>query len=185
MANTDKAKLILHPVRLRIIQTLAGRALTAGQIAAALPDVAQATLYRHLGTLVKGGVLTIAAEHSVRGTVEKVYALAAPDAGHLGAEDAARLAPDEHFRLFTAFLCTLLGDFARYIQTPGADLAADSVGYHQYALYLDDAEMQAFLAELSRLLLPLTQHLPGAGRRRRLLNLILLPGTDHQTNDSP
>ena len=185
MANTDKANLILHPVRLRIVQTLAGRALTAGQIAAALPDVAQATLYRHLGALVKGGVLTIAAEHPVRGTVEKVYALARPDAGHLGAEDIASLTPDEHFRLFTAFLGALLGDFARYIQTPGADPAADSVGYHQYALYMDDAEMQAFLAELSRLLIPLAQQPPGAGRRRRLLNLILLPGTDDRTDDSP
>lgn len=184
MHDSDKANLILHPVRLRIVQTLAGRAMTAGQIAAALPDVAQATLYRHLSTLVKGGVLAITAERPVRGTVEKVYALASPDAAHLGPEDAAHLTPEAHVRSFAIFLGALLGDFARYIYAPDADPIADGLGYYQYPLYLSDAEMQALADDLRRVLSPLMQQQPAPGRRRRLLNLILLPGADDETDGS-
>jgi Helix-turn-helix domain len=43
----DKAELILHPVRLKILQALVGdRVLSTRQLGQLLPDVAQATLYR-------------------------------------------------------------------------------------------------------------------------------------------
>lgn len=47
-ADSDVARLIGHPVRLRVIIALGGRTLTTKQLAEALPDVAQATLYRHV-----------------------------------------------------------------------------------------------------------------------------------------
>jgi DNA-binding transcriptional ArsR family regulator len=72
----SKVDLILHPIRMRIIMALAGERWTARQIAAALPDVAQATLYRHINALAEGGILRIVEERPVRGMVEKVYALA-------------------------------------------------------------------------------------------------------------
>ena len=71
-----KPDLILHPIRMRIILALAqGRSLTAQELGAALPDVAQATLYRHLNRLLKGGVLAVVDERQVRGAVERIYAL--------------------------------------------------------------------------------------------------------------
>ena len=57
---TGVLDLLLHPLRLRIIQLLFdGRRLTARQIAAAQPEIPQATLYRHLHQLVEGGVLVV------------------------------------------------------------------------------------------------------------------------------
>lgn len=66
MSNA-RANLLLHPVRLRIVTAAAGRELTAADLAAALPDVPQATLYRHLKRLVDGGMLAVVAENPVRG----------------------------------------------------------------------------------------------------------------------
>ena len=61
--HESKAELVLHPVRLRIIQSLiGGRERTPQQIAEELPDVAQATLYRHLGRLAKAGLVKVVAE---------------------------------------------------------------------------------------------------------------------------
>ncbi len=123
----SKADLILHPIRMRILVAVAGKQMTAQQLASALPDVAQATLYRHINRLAKGGALTVVKERPVRGTVEKVYALDQQGAW-LGAADVENFSKDDHIRTFTAFVASLLGDFGQYVaSTEKPDLAADGV----------------------------------------------------------
>src|SRR5215467_1711411 len=54
MASAD---LLLHPVRLRIVQAFLGdRALTTSALAGELADVPPASLYRHVAKLVRAGV---------------------------------------------------------------------------------------------------------------------------------
>lgn len=176
---TPKADLILHPVRMRIIMALAEGQMTARQIAALLPDVAPATLYRHLNTMTEGGILTIVESHPVRGTVEKVYALASPQAAHLSQEDTAGMDNDDYMRLFTAYVVTLLGDFSRYLNhQEKANMAKDGVGFHKYPLYLNDEEFIAFGKGLSEFMIPYLQNEPRPDRQRRLLNLIMMPDQD-------
>ena len=70
------ADLVLHPVRLRILQAFLGdRALTTGELRDELPDVPAASLYRHVARLVDAGVLSVVAERRVRGAVERTYVL--------------------------------------------------------------------------------------------------------------
>ena len=58
--------LLLHPVRLRIVQAFLGdRALTTAQLAAELSDVPTGSLYRHVALLTKAGVLHVVAERRV------------------------------------------------------------------------------------------------------------------------
>src|SRR6185437_4634635 len=76
MMTVSTADLVLHPVRLRILQAfLGGRRLTTGDLARELPDVAQAGLYRHVSRLAEGGVLEVVSERQARGAVERTYAL--------------------------------------------------------------------------------------------------------------
>ncbi len=176
---TPKADLILHPVRMRVILALAGRQMTARQLAAALADVAPATLYRHLNAMAAGGVLAVVERHPVRGTVEKVYALAGPGAGYLSAADVAEMDKDDYMQLFTGFVVTLLGDFARYLNHREAiNPAADGVGFQKYPVYLSDAEFLEFGKRLSELLLPYLTTEPSPERQRRLFSLIVLPDDD-------
>ncbi len=59
----SKAEVILHPTRLRLIQAFgAGRRLTAQQLAALVPDIPHASLYRHLHLLTHAGILAVVAE---------------------------------------------------------------------------------------------------------------------------
>jgi hypothetical protein len=73
MATAD---LLLHPVRLRIVEAFLGdRALTTLQLREELPDVPAGSLYRHVAKLVDAGVLSVVGERRVRGAVERTYVL--------------------------------------------------------------------------------------------------------------
>jgi DNA-binding transcriptional ArsR family regulator len=172
---TSRADLILHPVRMRLIVTLARRQLTTRQLSEALPDVPQATLYHHLGTLTRGGLLRIVSERQVRGTVEKVYAIA-EDNATLSQADLAQASRDDHLRYFTVFVATLLDGFARYLQQDAAiDLLRDGAGYKQVPFYLSDDEFVAMVLAFNRALLPYLANEPSPERRRRLFTTILFP----------
>ncbi len=115
--------------------------------------------------------------HPVRMRV--ILALAGPGAGHLSAADMADMDKDDHMQVFTAFAVTLLGDFARYLNSRAeVRPAVDGVGFHKYPLYLSDTEFGEFAKQLSDLLLPYLSHDPTPERRRRLLSLIVLPDDD-------
>jgi DNA-binding transcriptional ArsR family regulator len=174
----NAADLALHPVRLRIIQAFAGdERLTVKQLRAAMSNVPQATIYRHVNALAEAGILGVVAQRTVGGTVERVYALRA-GAAVLAAEDFASASRDDHVRYFTTFVAGLLGDFARYVQQRTVDPAGDGVGYRQVALELSDSEFTQLLGELDAVLAPRLANNPRPGRRRRLLTTIVMPQPD-------
>lgn len=74
--TNEQFELLLNPVRLRILQYMAvHRTGVPREMAAYLTDVPLPSLYRHLGKLTEGGVLEVAGEKKVRGTVEKTFRL--------------------------------------------------------------------------------------------------------------
>jgi len=182
----SKANLLFHPVRLRIAQLLTGgRHLTAHQIAQRVPQVPQASLYRHLHLLVEGRVLTVADERQVqnRNLVEKVYTLDLA-AATLHAEDLAHTSKDDHRRYFTLFLLMLLADFERYLQAgERPDVIADVVDYQHHTLYLSDAEAQQLLADVQAVRVAAQAKPPSPERRRRYLALTLMPGVEEPADD--
>jgi len=73
MATAD---LLLHPVRLRIVQAFLGdRALTTSALIAELGTSPPPGLYRHVARLVDAGVLAVVAERRARGALERTYVL--------------------------------------------------------------------------------------------------------------
>lgn len=165
---------IMHPVRMRIITVVAGRERTASQIAQALPDVAQATLYRHIKALEEGDILEIVAENPIRGTIEKVYALA--NEGDLHQREADDFTQDDHLRYFTVFMTMLLAQFEQYVtRSEGVDPVRDGVGYHTIVMHLTDEELREFAIELSRVLHPFLAKQPDDNRKRLTFSTILMP----------
>ena len=171
MANA-RADLLLHPVRLRIVLAASGRDVTTGELAAELPDVPQATLYRHVGALADAGVLEVSAERPVRGTVERTYRVAS-GAAALSGDDAATMDADDHQEAFAVFVGTLIESFGRYVSSPGADLASDGAGYRQIPLWLDDDEFAALTDDLRSVLERYADRPPGTGRRRTLTTIVI------------
>ena len=172
------ADLLLHPVRLRIVQAFLGdRALTTSELAAELSDVPAASLYRHVARLVGAGVLAVVAERRVRGALERTYVLRL-SAASIGLDEVEAMSADEHRQTFLAFVAGLLGDFDRYLDRGQPDLLRDGVSYRMAGLWLDDAEFAEFMRDIARVLQPRLAQPPAPGRKRRILYSIFLPGAD-------
>jgi hypothetical protein len=170
------ADLLLHPVRLRIVQAFLGdRALTTSQLRSELPDVPAGSLYRHVAKLVDGGVLIVVAERRVRAAVERTYVLRSSQA-RLGVEEIAKMSREEHRQAFLVFVAGLIGDVDRYLARDEIDPLRDGASYNLAAMWLDDTELAELARELYIVLQPRTTNLPQPGRTRRILATILLPG---------
>jgi Helix-turn-helix domain len=170
------ADLVLHPVRLRIVQAFLGdRALTTSELRGELPDVPPASLYRHVARLVDAGVLAVVAERRVRGAVERTYVLRTATA-NVSLDEVAEMSPDEHRQAFLAFVAGLVGDFDRYVARGDVDLVRDGVTYRLAGLWLDDAELTELIQDLVRVLQPRLVNAPKPGRKRRILGTVMLPG---------
>lgn len=173
--SPTSADLLLHPVRLRIVLALASeRRMTTAAMAERLPDVAHATLYRHVAVLAEAGVLEVVDERQVRGGVERTYAVVT-EAAQVGPEDAAAASPEELLRGFAVFAGSLVDAFARYATDPRAKPGKDLVSYRQAALWVDEDERARLVAGLRSLLDPLLENGPGEGRERVLMSTILIP----------
>ncbi|WP_158602364.1 helix-turn-helix domain-containing protein [Cohnella endophytica] len=173
--------MILHPIRMRIIQALInGSRMTSQQIQERLEDVPQATMYRHLKKMVDAGVLEVAEEIPNRGTLEKVYRL--PEKGAIiSAEDLKRASPEDHLSFFMNYAAQIIGEYGNYVKQPDLDLVQDGVSYRQISLYLSDEENIQLLTALWEILMKAIQNQPDENRRRRLISIIDFPQSGKKT----
>jgi hypothetical protein len=173
------ADLLLHPVRLRIVQAFLGdRALTTGGLRSELPDVPPASLYRHVARLVDAGVLGVVSERRVRGALERTYILRT-SAAAVGFDELGQMSADDHRRAFLGFVATLISDFDRYLTRDHIDLLRDGVSYRLAGLWLDDLELLELTRQLIAVLQPRLANAPKPGRTRRILATVLLPGSEN------
>ena len=170
-----KADIILHPVRIRIIQCLiAGKRMTSYQLHEEMSDIPQATLYRHLRKLKEAGLLVITDERPSRGALEKVYTL--PEhAANLSKEDLMGASAEDHLTYFINFVANLIGEYGRYVQQPDMDLFKDGVSYRQVPLYLSEEENLELLISIRNLFEKYKDNKPDNIRRKRLITTITHP----------
>jgi hypothetical protein len=175
MASAD---LLLHPVRLRIVQAFLGdRALRTSELRSELPDVPSASLYRHVARLVDGGVLAVVAERRVRGALERTFVLRT-SAATVSLDDLAKMSADDHRQAFLAYVATLISGFDRYLERGDIDLLRDGVSYRLVGVWLTDEEMAEMARQLFALIQPGLSNVPKRGRKRRILATVVLPGGD-------
>lgn len=175
MTPGSSADVLLHPVRLRIVQALLGDAeLTTAEIAERMPDVPTATLYRHIARLMEADVLRVVGERQARGSVERTYGLL-PGAGEVARANLEAMDAEQHRRAFAVFVASLLRDYDRYLDAGDPDLVRDRVGYRQAVMHLTDREMDALIAELRQVLEPRLARPPRRGTKRRVLTTIVMP----------
>jgi Helix-turn-helix domain len=175
MASAD---LLLHPVRLRIIQAFLGdRALTTAQLAAELGDIPPASLYRHVALLTSAGLLQVVAERRVRAVVERTYMLRVT-AARIQPDETAAMTPEQHLAAFMAYTAGMLADAERYLMTGAPDPWRDGARYTMAAVWLTDAELAEFLRDLAEIFQPRLANAPAEGRRRRTVYHVLLPAPE-------
>lgn len=180
----SKADLILHPVRLKIIQALVqGRKLTRQQLSERFPYIPQATMYRHLNKLAQAGLIVVVEQHKQRGAMEKWYAVrengeSVPD------EELAAMNADGHMELFMKFISGLIGDFGKYVAQDEYDMQRDGVSMRQTTLYLSDSEFRELLEEIKTALSRRLDNEPAPGRRRRVFTNIIIPEPEKKEEET-
>lgn len=165
---------LIHPVRLRIVAEFCGRSLTTKDLATALPGIPQASLYRHVGILVEGGVLEIVAERIVNGATERVYRVGGQGA-RLTAEEIDGLDPEQHLANFAVFTASLVEAFGEYIQHDGVVPSRDGLSYNLGVVHVTDEEFADFAAKFAAISAELLETEPGPGRNRYTIASIVVP----------
>ncbi|MEV5014113.1 helix-turn-helix domain-containing protein [Streptomyces sp. NPDC053780] len=169
------ANLLLHPVRMRILQTLVGAGeLTTSQLRERLPDVSPATMYRHVATLTQAGILEVVQERRVRGTVERSYRVR-QDEALVDEEARTAMTKEDHRQAFTVFTGAMMADFDRYLAREDTEPAREGVLYRQGAVWATPEEFAALVEELEAVVARRTGHEPGDGRVRHIISLALMP----------
>lgn len=184
MKHIDKLKLILHPVRMQIVQTLqGGQTLTPLQMAKHLSDIPQATLYRHINKLFEAGIICVVEERKVRGSIEKVYGLDEKEIKSQS-QELIQMNREEQAYFFMTFLTSLQKDFQRYLEQETIDFERDGLGFSQIALNLSDEEFRDFAQSMQKLLVNAMKNPSAPGRRRRIISTILIPEPVHSVEES-
>lgn len=167
--TNEQFELLLNPVRLRILQYMAvHRTGVPREMAAYLTDVPLPSLYRHLGKLTEGGVLEVAGEKKVRGTVEKTYQIA---------EDyfAPPSSKADVYRQIYLYLTMMLKEVSAYCAQEESDPAADMLFLDAISFYATDKEYSDYLEERARLDKKMMENEWNQERKHRSLTVLSLP----------
>jgi DNA-binding transcriptional ArsR family regulator len=154
-----------------------GRTRTTSDLSAALPDVPRTTVYRHVGLLADAGLLEVVDEQRVRGVIERYYRLRR-DRAVIDTEAGKSMSLTDHRHGFAAAMAAMLAEFNAYLDRPGADPVADSIGYRQGTLWLSPDELTELIGELQKSFAARAGNEPAPGRRAHLTSAVFFPTGD-------
>lgn len=169
MNNDDFVKIVMNPVRQRIVQFLVlhGKG-TAGDMRRQMSDIPTASLYRHLKMLLDAGCIKVLEEKKVRGTTENTYGLVKAPLGDK--TDRGEIA-----YLIQASLMSLMTSFQQYFVQEENDPARDLLSLTTSTLMLSDEEFMELSGRLGELINNYVNNGPGEGRRPRRITFISSP----------
>ena len=170
----NRADLVIHSVRFRILQTLMVEEQSTKEIALRLKDVPASSLYRHLKILLEAGYINVAETRLVQGIQEKVYRLVRSP--RLGQADLMEVTHEDHLRYFTIYVMTLLQGFADYLDaSPKLDFLADNSGYTEAIIWASPQEFADFTGTINRALLPLLHNQAGSQKAKQKIAIVTHP----------
>ena len=165
------AEVVMNPVRQRIFQYfLLHKAGTVKELKRALPDVPNASLYRHIKILAEHSILTVVGENRIRGTVESVYQL----------NKEALATEDEGGNAVQMSLLSICASFARYFAGDDVDPKRDMLLLTNCTLLLTDEEFSGFLSEINEIALKYMKAEANESSKMRQITLISAPTNEQR-----
>ena len=160
------AEVVMNPVRQRIFQYfLLHESGTVKELKKVLPDIPNASLYRHIKILTDHSILLVMGENRIRGTVESVYQL----------NKDALATEDESGNAVQMSLLGICASFARYFAGGNVDPKKDMLLLTNCTLLLTDEEFMGFLSEINEVALRYMKVEPTEGCKTRQITLISAP----------
>jgi Helix-turn-helix domain len=148
--TAEQQEVILHPERMRIVgEFVFGETLTASDLHERLPEMAVATLYRHLALLTKTGVLTVHATEAKRGASEKTYVIAV---NVMFSSGQIMKHPGRFLQVATVAATALIRCVARYVKRANLSHRTVDPRLRFYPVSATDDEYRALVETLERTL---------------------------------
>lgn len=164
-------KIMLNPVRLRIVQEAAKAAsLTTSEICERIHDVPRTTVYRHIALLIENEVLTVVSEKKIRGSVERILAI---NPVTLQNNNTMENASGTAF----LFLMDKYTKFDAYFKNEQSNPGRDKIFMNNTILMMSDEEFDQFLSDLRDLLIKYSYEVSN-DRRARDKSILSVPVTD-------
>lgn len=173
---TDKLmECITNPIKCKLLLEIYSREqATAKQLAGIHSDIPQATLYRNLKKMLSDGILKVANETQVRGTVEKTYEIAfdlKSDLDAIPEENSGEL----YMQAFLQYIVGFAQQFQQYCQSPNINIKKDMSGFSLSPMYLSYEELTELIMSISKLISAAEKNEPKEGRKLRTIGVIVSP----------
>lgn len=166
--QSDFMKILMNPVRLRIVQYLMiHKQGTTGEMKKELQDIPLPSLYRHVKVLLDSGCIEVIEEHKIRGTVEKTYKLVENPMGDVNSQDISTL--------FQSGLMSLMVTFQKYFASENADPQRDLLTLSTSILLLTDEEFTEMMQKIGNIFNEVIYNTPEEGRKPRRITFISSP----------
>ncbi|MFC3770165.1 helix-turn-helix domain-containing protein [Paenibacillus sp. GCM10012303] len=171
-----KADLLLHPIRMRIIQQLMlGKPLTTAQLLEELGDVPQATLYRHIHLLIEADMIEVVDTNKVKGTEERVFSVK-KDQIQISDKEAEVTSQEDHLRHFSAFHANLLQLATSYItENSPTQYKENGFGYWFAPMHLTNDEFQELIDSINTYIEKAIHNEPTPERTPRIFAGMFIP----------
>ncbi|MFW7414058.1 helix-turn-helix domain-containing protein [Demequina sp. SO4-18] len=137
---TERARLLLHPVRMRIVIALSAQELTTRHMQELMPDVPQASLYRAISQLAAADIIKVVSEERRGGAMERTYRIAPEDQARLTTEDLASSSAEEALGVVQALADVMVMSTSRYLAEAGDDWSQSSLTVRHAPLWLTPDE---------------------------------------------
>ena len=164
MTNLEVA---LHPVRMKILSYLFSEPSTPQQIHKDLPEIAPATLYRHIKALLDAGLIEVEQENQKRGATEVTYRLSR-------VTSRSKPSSDELKKLFNIYLAGILNGFDRFLDSE-QERDGHRHGFSKAIFYATSDQLDAFQQKLLEAITPLLKPTGQPHQIAYELSTILLP----------
>lgn len=160
----NSEKLLINPVRLRIMQYLSiHETATTLELIEFLSDISRASVYNHMKQLESHGAIYVVQENRIRGTVEKVF----------GVNQS-----DNEVQSVLNYMVSMMANFQKYFESEDYDTKRDMLFVDHSLLYLSDEEFTRFFTEYTELCKKYFNYSPDESRKGRNLSLISSPKFD-------
>ena len=168
-------KELLDPTNMKIVMYLMNnKHATKKDLEEIVSDISQASLYRHLKSLVKNEILEIHSKEQKRGAYEKTYVLKYNPNDKLR-EVVEKGDPKEIYEIFYTFIMAQLIDFENYLNRENFNLKKDRVGFRSFPLILTNDEADKMNKEIAEILNKYTNTNPKKNSRLRKFSITSMP----------
>ena len=157
---TDRAKLLIHPIRTRIVHILLEGPATTKQLCKRMPHIPASSIYRSIKKLLDGSAIQATDFRTVNGIVEKLYALKGKPA--LTSGEYQSMTREELIDNLMRFQNYVLSDFSDAAQgkTP-SDFSREGAGFASWSVRADQETFRKLREDLDHKIRKMNQQNPG------------------------